>query len=247
MASVIKSLAFQGLSSEASQVAGEIEGKKIYLRTIGVTLSLGNVEEPKGNVLGVEVIAKHAGLPEPIRFTAVGFGDNLEAAAISAAQQWFQVVFPVLHARSSDHPTTGVGVAKISARNRSSGERFEWRVFVGPVRVITEGAAEPESSPRGDIMHTLKHEITGVAASSRPFWLDAYVAVRADGTPLADCRLVNEAWPEATERLASAASDLLDTTGGFHSWRQFLYFDPVIVPDAIERSWWRRFGSPGGK
>lgn len=248
MASVVEHLAFQGLSSEASRFSADIEGKNIHLPTIGVMLSIGVVHEPtKANVLGIEVIAEREGLPTPISFTSVGFGDNLEAASHSAAKQWFQVVFPVLHALYADHATSDVDIAKISARNRSTGQRFKWRVILGPIRVVSGQTPEPVPAPGGEIMEALKHEITGIAASSEQFWINAFVAVHGDGTPIADCRLVNEPWPEATERLGDAATNLLGHTGDFHSWRQFMFFDPLAVdedsvfdPEKSRQSWWKK-------
>jgi uncharacterized protein DUF6348 len=245
MSSVVERLAFKSLSHEAAQVAGEIHAKRIYLPTIDVSLSLGIVHEPtKTNVLGIEILAEHKGLPKPIAFTAVGFGDDLEAASHSAAKQWFEVVFPVLHSLYAEHPTTEVTTAKISALNRETGKRFRWQVLLGPVRVVTGDQAESLSAPGGEIMETLKHEITGIAASSLPFWLNAFVAVHADGKSVADCRLMNEPWPEATERLSEAADDLLGATGYFHSWRQFFFFSPVPFTDSDstkdQPSWWKK-------
>jgi hypothetical protein len=245
--SVTEHLAFQAFVSEASRVSGERRDGKIYLQSVAVTLALHVPDTPTANgVVDVEVTAEHRGLPKPIHFTAVGFGENLEAAAKAAAEQWFQVVFPVLHSLYAEHETAEGSTATISAIRRPAGEQFQWRVIAGPVRVIAGDAREPATAPNGEILEALKHEITGVCAAAAPFWVNAYLAVHADGTPVGYCRLTNELWPEATSRLTASALELLGAGGEFHSWRQFLFFEPAAehaVPFERfpkERPWWKR-------
>lgn len=245
--SVTEHLAFQAFASEASRVSGERHDGKIHLPSVAVTLALHVPETPTADgVLDIEVTAEHRGLPKPIHFTAVGFGENIEAAAKAAAEQWFQVVFPVLHSLYADPETAGVSIATIPAVRRPAGGHFPWRVIAGPVRVISGDAGQPATAPTGEILETLEHELTGACTATVPFWVNAYLAVHADGTPVGYCRLTNELWPEATSRLTASALELLGASGEFHSWRQFLFFEPAaeravpFEPFRKERSWWKR-------
>lgn len=176
--------------------------------------------------MNAEVISTHERLAAPVRFTAVGFGDDAAAASHSAAEQWFDVVFPVLHNVFTTHKTENVTLGKISAVNER-GERFNWRVHVGPIRILFSGMPEPARPNGGVFLHALRHEIAGVSAQRLAFWIDAFVARQADGSVQSDCRLLNEYWPEATDRLQAIASTLLPETSGFASYRQFMFFEPV--------------------
>lgn len=85
MRSIVEHLVFQCLAAKASAVSAEVRDRTIYLPTLGVTLSVGAVGEPtETNVIGVDLVAEHDGLPTPVRFTAVGFGDDLKASAEAA-------------------------------------------------------------------------------------------------------------------------------------------------------------------
>jgi hypothetical protein len=117
-------------------------------------------------------------------------------------------------------------------------------VILGPVRVVSREGAE--TADPTEILHAIRDEVTRETISTIPFWVDTFVAVNDDNSVTTDCRITNEEWPEATERLAAVAKDILPTTHGFRSWRQFLFFDPVTSPfsspDNIvdDRPWWKR-------
>lgn len=242
MASIPERLAFRAFSEMAAEYGGGAAGKNVALPELDLTLSFDASDKPRlKNVLAVDVITKHGRLPEPIRFSAVGFGDDNEAAATSAAQQWFQVVYPVLDKLIAQHDSAGVETATIASTDRSSGQRFAWRVILGPVRVIFRGG-DPPAADAGVILHTLKHEITGVSNQEKPFWVDAFVAIHDDGSVAADCRYRNELWDDATVRLGDSAHKVLPRNDGFRSWRQFLYFDPAPADEssAVRQPWWKR-------
>jgi Family of unknown function (DUF6348) len=242
MASFTERVAFRAFSDMAAEFGGGAAGKNVSLPELDLTLSFDAGDKPRlKNVLAIDVIAQHDRFPEPIRFSAVGFGDDHEAAAASAAQQWFQVVYPVLDKLIAGHDDPAVETATIASVDRSSGQRFGWRVILGPVRVIVRGD-EPPAAGAGEILHAIKRQITGVSAQPEAFWVDAFVAIHDDGSVAADCRYRSEPWDEATERLGDVAVDLLPRRHVFRSWRQFLYFDPAAAEDVAQpaQPWWKR-------
>lgn len=243
VASVPDRLAFEGFVTVASEAGGEVHGDRIYLPALDLTVSVAAVDAIEAtNVLAVEVTAERPDLQPPIRFTAVGFGADFRASAVSAAEQWFEVVFPVVHSLYACHETANVGHGTIAARHLETGERFHWNITTGPVRVVVAGPSQPPAADDGKILRALSREITGVAVSTGPFWVDAYVAVQHDGNCVADCRLLNEPWPEAGERLREVAEDLFSSAGNdFVSWRQFMFFLPASAPATAatpKKKWW---------
>jgi hypothetical protein len=87
---------------------------------------------------------------------------------------------------------------------------------------------------------TLMHEITGQSAQRVPFWLDCYLARHADEKVHVDCRLLNEHWTEAEDRLRTSATEVVPASSGFVSYRQFVFFEPTAFEPAFagpKKSW----------
>ena len=230
------------LAEEGDAVSAVLVDERVELRGLDLTLTLSSTAvHPQTNVVSGEILATHRQLSTPLRFTAVGFGDDVTCAARSMAQQWFAVVFPVLHSAFADHVAENVSIAKITAVNEKR-QRFGWRGHIGPVRVVFAGVPVPTEPDDGVVLHALKHEVTAVSAHRTTFWIDAFVARQGDGSVQSDCRLRNEYWPAAAEQLGAVAHELLPECSGFVSYRQFMLFQPTLPESTQSRgSWWRRF------
>jgi len=228
MSNLVEQYLLRALREAAAdyRVAGETT--TLLLAPLDVTLAVGAVDGPTENgVVSGEILASHPRLAAPIRFMAIGSGEDVASATRSAAAQWFDVVFPPLHSMFTNHGTEDASVAKVSAV--CAGERFAWRVHLGRIRVLFSGTSEPAQPDDGVLLHALRHEVTGVCAHREVFWIDAFAARLGDRTIRTDCRLANECWPEGVERLRSVTPELLPETGGFVSYRQLMLFEPVPV------------------
>ena len=254
MSDVLQEVARNALLAEASRFSGvKLEDGTIELPSIGTLVWPSSVNTTYGgNTLSIEIFADHEDLPEPIVFVAVGSGEDRRASARIACEQWFQVVCPALHSAFADHPTLNVKTGTMRAMN-AKGEAFEWTVHPGPIRIVAagrEGTPAPPEPEQTAIIQVLMNDITGVAASTLPFWVDAYAGLTAEQEALADCRLTNFRWEAGTETIAKYAAALDRRGYSFMSQRQFLLFMPKttrelrLAPGPQDRKpWWKKIFS----
>jgi hypothetical protein len=255
MTEILDKVALEALAEEATRFSGErLDDGTIELPPVEALIWPGSVSTSYGgNTLSIEIFADHEDLPEPIVFVAVGSGDDYRQSARLAAEQWFQVVFPVLHSAFADHETLNVKSGTMQAVN-GKGERFDWIVHPGPIRVVAagpEGTPAPPEDPPTAMLEVLMNDVTGVAASTLPFWVDAYAALTIEGEELADCRLTNFAWEAGTKTIATYAAALELHGYRFMSQRQFILFIPktsrnlAVAPELTreKKPWWKKLFS----
>lgn len=131
---------------------------------------------------------------EAVRVNAVGYGATLGRALEVAAEQWLDGVFPVLHSVVAPHPAElDVERADFLAGNES-GERFAWRVHLGPILVTRYGdGTNPPERERSAILQALLNELTAIATNRNPFWLELF-ACRLGDQSATTCLLRDAEW-----------------------------------------------------
>jgi uncharacterized protein DUF6348 len=251
MTEVLREVAFRALCRESERFSGSDQGDgTVFIPPVEALLWVSTVNTSYGSsVLSLEIFADHEDLPEPIVFVAVGSGGDYRHSAGLACEQWFQVVFPVLHSAFAGHETLNVKTGKLHTQD-GSGRTFEWITHPGPIRTLAAGeGSEPEEPKLTAMLQALMNDIAGVSASTIPFWIDAYAGLRDDGEALSDCRLTNMEWEAGTSTMAKYAAALDRHGYNFLSHRQFTLFMPVsaareplrIAPPPPERKpWWKR-------
>ena len=250
MTEILKKVAFDALLKEAERFSGYDAGDgTIFLPPVGVLVWVSTVNGAANGVLTAEIFADHEDLPEPIVFMAVGSGDDFRESATLACEQWFTVVFPVLHSAFADHETLNVNVGDMQAVD-GKGRRYAWKLHSGPIRVLAAGEGPPLAEPEQTAMiKVLMNDITGVSATAIPFWIDAYAALRSDKEILTDCRLTNVLWNAGTASLRSYAAQLPLESYVFLSHRRFILMIPAdaarhdlrAAPAPVPRiPWWKR-------
>jgi hypothetical protein len=254
MLSIVEELTFNAVRDEAAKHSGCETDHQIVLPNLGVTLEVTGVDaQAESSVVTAEIIALHKELRSPIAFMAVGSAEHVAASAQAAAEQWFEVVYPVLHSLFADHPTNNVVAGKLAAVT-SDGRQYFWRIHVGPMRAVYAGGHAPELPKETGMLEATLNAVTGRAGeSAEPFWLDSYAAKKADGEVLAECRLNNAWWQQGTSSVAGYASKIELLDNFFVSHRQFMFFKPdftlaaeMQVPEVpAKRRWWSRLFGAG--
>ena len=252
MTEILKQVAFEALREQAEAFSGSDGGDgTVFVPPVGALLWISSVNTTDTGILTAEIFADHEDLPEPIVFMAVGNADDYREAATRACEQWFQVVFPVLHSAFADHETLNVKAGDMQVVD-GKGRRYAWKVHSGPIRVLAAGQGPPPAEPEQTAMiQVLMNDITGVSTTTIPFWIDAYAASRSDKEVLADCRMTNVLWDAGTASLRTYAAQLRLDTFVFVSHRQFillmpanaarLNLRPAPAPAPVRRvPWWKR-------
>jgi hypothetical protein len=255
LAAWVEELSESGLSLQ------EANGRYLY-QPLGLELAIAGLEVTEieeGVILCpiYEVSHCHEESLQPIRVHAIGFGADLEEAARETAGQWLEGVFPVLHSvYSENEQEAGVAMSELITADEESGQKYGWRVHLGPVllRVFGEGD-EPGSPGAADFASCLKAEISCLDVADELFWLECFASRDPDGTVDADCRLNNIEWPEGVSGLLTWANTWPFTPTQMVTKRQLIIFEPVRISSLQGRqellrhlarsrgegiSWWTR-------
>jgi hypothetical protein len=255
LASWVEELTESGLSLQ------EENGRFLY-PPLGLELAIAGLEVTEieeGVILCpiYEVSHCHEESLQPIRVHAIGFGADLDEAARETACQWLEAAFPVLHSVYSDtRQEAGVAISELITVDEDSGQRYGWRVHLGPVlmRVFGEGD-EPEPPGAADFARCLKAEISCLDVADELFWLECFASRDPDGNVDADCRLNNIEWPEGVSGLLTWANTWPYTPTQMVTKRQLIFFEPARISNLQDRrkllrrlpgsrgdgmSWWNR-------
>lgn len=200
---------------------------------LGLEFRVAHVDvnhHPQGTVLARVLFEAGAkGDPrEGIIVNAVGIAMGEDEAFASAADQWIEGVFPVLHRWLSgrDHGL-GVETTEMTVDDVERGARHGWRVHLGAVLVRGFGVALREESLPGQqaIVAALREPVARRAAAGSLFWIEAYVSRVPGQAPQSTCRIRNDEWVDAEARLIDWAG--ADPTLEGMGVRQFLLFEPL--------------------
>lgn len=169
---------------------------------------------------------------------SVGFGANASEAARDAASQWTVGVYPVIQTWLTRTHDCRVGSSQMVVALQDTGDRFGWRVHLGPVigRLYGTRDTDRELGPldQNEIYQALFNVVAEFAAHQTLFWLECFAIKHPDGSVDATCRMHNENWPEGYEALLAYAASWPDTRGCTLSKRQFIMFEPSTVRDLSE-------------
>lgn len=230
-----RALAALAARLDAAGFGAPVRDGAIPFAPMGLDFRVAHVDvthHPQGAVLArVLFDAGAAGdAREGIIVNAVGIAMDEAAALASAADQWIEGVFPVLHRWLSgrDHDL-GVETTELTVDDVARGTRHGWRVHLGAVLVRGFGVALQEDALPGQqaIVTALREPIAARAAAGALFWVEAYVGRVPGQAPQSTCRLRNEEWVQAEARLiAWAGADGVPEGMGI---RQFLLFEPIAA------------------
>jgi hypothetical protein len=253
--------AWVGEMSESGLSLQEENGRYLY-QPLGLKLAIAGLEVTEieeGVVLCpiYEVSHFQEESLQPIRVHAIGFGADIEEAARETAGQWLEGAFPVLHSVYSEtRQEAGVAISELITSDEESGQRYGWRVHLGPVlmRVFGEGD-EPEPPDPTDFARCLQAEISCLDVADELFWLECFACKEPTGEVDADCRLNNIEWPEGLSALLTWANTWPFTPTQMLTRRQLIIFEPVRISSLQNRRkllrqlngkggdgkpWWRR-------
>lgn len=248
--------------------SGEIGDSKTFVRELGLEFLACDVSSSKmsyGYSVSCVFEAKATSNESGIRVLSIGLGETEKEAAIDAGHQWAEGILPVIIGYVLEKEVDGVQQLPMIVGVEETGEKYGWKVYVGPVihrvfsnetsKEIDVGEIEPIQAfrPIFDSIHPF-------AAHENLMWIEAFSAKYPDGEVDATCRLKNDNWDEGRESLLYWAHSWPDTNGCLLSKRQFVLMQPKL-PNELDsksnlekaldneikkskQSWWRKVIKP---